>query len=341
MQNKNDVFFFGAGFSKSLNNSYPTLAELSKYFIEQGHIYNNEKIYQENIEQLLTYLIAPLPFKTKEEILRDEASYLEKINIINSFFINLHNVKSIDINNEDIKILSKFINQNKSTCITLNYDLLLEQILSKNTLYECFYKFPINSLSSRGRELHHRVFTPLKDDLFKQHTPEIIKLHGSINWYHNRSISNSQIYIYDNQHAPEYYLDMLKIDMHPLIIPPILDKTSNYNHTIMQALWMKAFNAIIKAKNIYIYGFSFLLSDLSIVYLFQKALQLNKNNYTIYVINTNRNLSSKKKRYIDIFGENKCNFEFCCENNFKKFMKYLSCYIKEDPDDEIEKLLKS
>ncbi|HEC1809646.1 TPA: hypothetical protein R1719_001575, partial [Campylobacter lari] len=53
MQNKNDVFFFGAGFSKSLNNSYPTLAELSKYFIEQGHIYNNEKIYQENIEQLL------------------------------------------------------------------------------------------------------------------------------------------------------------------------------------------------------------------------------------------------------------------------------------------------
>lgn len=46
MQNKNDVFFFGAGFSKSLNNSYPTLAELSKHFIEQGHIYNNEKIYQ-------------------------------------------------------------------------------------------------------------------------------------------------------------------------------------------------------------------------------------------------------------------------------------------------------
>lgn len=27
-----DVFFFGAGFSKSLNNSYPTLAELSNYF---------------------------------------------------------------------------------------------------------------------------------------------------------------------------------------------------------------------------------------------------------------------------------------------------------------------
>ncbi|WP_243705918.1 hypothetical protein [Campylobacter volucris] len=189
--------------------------------------------------------------------------------------------------------------------------------------------------------MHHKVFTLLKDDIFKQSTPEIIKLHGSINWYYNRSISNSQIYIYDNQRAPEYYLDMLKIDMHPLIIPPILDKTNNYNHAIIQALWTKAFNAIVKAKNIYIYGFSFPLSDLSIVYLFQKALQLNKNNYIIYVVNTERNLNSKKKRYIDIFGEDKCNFEFCCEYNLKKFTKYLSHYVKEDPDEIIEKLSRS
>lgn len=45
-----DVFFFGAGFSKSLNNSYPTLAELSNYFLENGFIYENEKIYKDNLE---------------------------------------------------------------------------------------------------------------------------------------------------------------------------------------------------------------------------------------------------------------------------------------------------
>ncbi|HED6595095.1 hypothetical protein [Campylobacter coli] len=61
--------------------------------------------------------------------------------------------------------------------------------------------------------------------------------------------------------------------MQQLIIPPILDKTSNYNHIEMQSLWRKVFKAIQKAKNIYIYGFSFPITDLSVVYLFKSALQ--------------------------------------------------------------------
>lgn len=101
-----DIFFFGAGFSKSLNNSYPTLAELSNYFLDNGFIYENEKIYKDNLEQLLTYLITPLPFKTKEDILRDEASYLEKINKISKFFIELLETKEIDKNNKYILNLS-------------------------------------------------------------------------------------------------------------------------------------------------------------------------------------------------------------------------------------------
>lgn len=51
-----DVFFFGADFSKSLNNSYPTLAELSKYFLAHNLIEQNEEVYKDNLEQLLTYL---------------------------------------------------------------------------------------------------------------------------------------------------------------------------------------------------------------------------------------------------------------------------------------------
>lgn len=81
-----DVFFFGAGFSKSLNDSYPTLAELSNYFLENGFIYENEKIYKDNLEQLLTYLITPLPFKTREEILENEASYIKKIKKLENIF---------------------------------------------------------------------------------------------------------------------------------------------------------------------------------------------------------------------------------------------------------------
>lgn len=108
--NINDIFFFGAGFSKSLISSYPTLTELSDYFLDNGFIYENEKTYKNNLEQLLTYLITPLPFKTKEDILRDEASYLEKIDKISDYFMKLREDIAINQNNKDVLTLSKYIN---------------------------------------------------------------------------------------------------------------------------------------------------------------------------------------------------------------------------------------
>ncbi|HEB9433015.1 TPA: SIR2 family protein [Campylobacter coli] len=323
-----DVFFFGAGFSKSLNNSYPTLAELSNYFLENGFIYENEKIYKDNLEQLLTYLITPLPFKTREEILRDEASYLEKINKISKFFIELLETKEIDKNNKYILNLSQYINDNKCTCITLNYDLLLEEMLflsldeevSRDNVYNIFYKMPIKEINER-KETEQNAFSNFFQsnlDNGRKNSTEIIKLHGSINWYCDQIYKNSQIYFseYENN-------TYLKEDLRALIIPPILDKTNNYNHIVMQSLWKRAYEAIKNAKNIYIYGFSFPVTDLSVVYLFKSTLQ-NKQDYKIYVINTKNHIDDKKKRYNEIFGEGKCDFSFCCDDNLEKLAKYLN-----------------
>lgn len=326
-----DVFFFGAGFSKSLNNSYPTLAELSEYFLENGFIYENEKIYKDNLEQLLTYLITPLPFKTKEDILRDEASYLEKINKISKFFIELLETKEIDKNNKYILNLSQYINDNKCTCITLNYDLLLEEILfltHENSYqdidsYDVFYKIPIKQIDERKNTKSNNYGFNFYQGNFNMNNNfvEIIKLHGSINWYCDQAYSNSQIYSFMKK--VDRYKDELFVDLKPLIIPPILDKTNNYNHILLRSLWKKAFKAIQKAKNIYIYGFSFPITDLSVIYLFKSALQ-NKQDYKIYVINTKSNIDDKKKRYNEIFGEGKCDFSFCCDDNLEKLAKHLN-----------------
>ncbi|EJA9823337.1 hypothetical protein MUL68_000423 [Campylobacter coli] len=326
-----DIFFFGAGFSKSLNNSYPTLAELSEYFLENGFIYENEKIYKDNLEQLLTYLITPLPFKTKEDILRDEASYLEKINKISKFFIELLETKEIDKNNKYILNLSQYINDNKCTCITLNYDLLLEEILfltHENSYqdidsYDVFYKIPIKQIDERkNTKSNNYGFNFYQGDFnINNNFVEIIKLHGSINWYCDQAYSNSQIYSF--MEKVDRYKDELFVDLKPLIIPPILDKTNNYNHILLRSLWKKAFKAIQKDKNIYIYGFPFPITDLSVVYLFKSALQ-NKQDYKIYVINTKSHIDDKKKRYNEIFGEGKCDFSFCCDDNLEKLAKHLN-----------------
>lgn len=329
-----DIFFFGAGFSKSLNDSYPTLAELSSCFLDNGFIYENEKIYKDNLEQLLTYLITPLPFKTKEDILRDEASYIEKIKKIGKYFLNLKNKNIINLN-DNIKTLSQFINENKCTCITLNYDLLLEEMLfltldkkvSEGNVYNIFYKMPIKYIDQRT-EIGQQSFNFYNSNLDngKKNSTEIIKLHGSINWYCDQIYQNSPIYFYSHNASRQFeeYQEIIgKESLRQLIIPPILDKTSNYNHIEIQSLWRKAFKAIQKAKNIYIYGFSFPITDLSVVYLFKSALQ-NKQDYRIYVINTKRDIGDKKKRYNEIFGKGKCNFSFCCDDNLEKLAKHLN-----------------
>lgn len=50
-----------------------------------------------------------MPFKTKEDILKDEASYIEKIDKINNYFMELRGNTTIDRNNKDILILSNIL----------------------------------------------------------------------------------------------------------------------------------------------------------------------------------------------------------------------------------------
>lgn len=324
MDCNSDIFFFGAGFSKSLISVYPTLTELSEYFLKKGLIYENEKIYANNLEQLLTYLITPLPFKTEQQILRDKASYLEKIDAISHFFINIRKNNILNKSNEDILALAKYINDNNCTCITLNYDLLIEEMLSKEEDYSSYYKIPMLNALSR---IEKNANTNKSSDLFIKGIPviteraknyylvNIIKLHGSINWFYAKDFDT--IYYTDSDYN-EIALKGLK----SLIIPPVLDKTNQYGHNIIQVLWKKAAEVIHNAKNIYIYGFSFPMTDLSISYLFKSALAENPD-CKIYVINTKNSLDEKEKRYKEIFGNNRCNFDFCCDDNLKKLVEYL------------------
>ena len=145
-------------------------------------------------------------------------------------------------------------------------------------------------------------------DVNKNMVPSIIKLHGSINWLYSEYVNN-QIYFNDWR-----WSEFKSVDIEPFIIPPVLDKSSLYNNTILIALWRQAFEAIQNAKNIYIYGFSFPETDYSIKFLFQSALK-DRDDYQIYVINTNKNLDNLKNKYNTIFDEKFCNYDCCIEYN--------------------------
>ena len=77
-----------------------------------------------NIEHLLTYLYAEFPWKTNTERNIDKALYYDILYRISYCFTYQTN----EIKEEYLK-LGEYINKTGSTCITFNYDLLLENLL--------------------------------------------------------------------------------------------------------------------------------------------------------------------------------------------------------------------
>lgn len=167
---------------------------------------------------------------------------------------------------------------------------------------------PIINLKNRVPDGYGRL-AGTKTDINRINMPEIIKLHGSINWLYSGLSMSDPVYSETGDED-----DYLKSGLINFIVPPVLDKQSQYNNVIIKSLWTKAFNAIEKARNIYIYGFSFPQTDYSIRFLFQSALR-NNPYYKIYVVNIDSNLEALKSHYIEIFGEHNCNFDCCVGNN--------------------------
>jgi hypothetical protein len=197
--------------------------------------------------------------------------------------------------------------------ITMNYDLLLEILLQYS-----FYKQNQNPIEKEfiitGAKQYHYPMTwiglrsqlpggILCDDNNREF-PQIIKLHGSINWFWSGRTPAETIY-YGNMGKGEDD-SRLKSSLKPFIIPPVMNKDSFYNHIMVKALWKRAWEILNEADQIYVVGFSFPQTDTSVRFLFQSALW--GYGKTIYIVN--RLPEDKQQieieKYREIFGGNQC-----------------------------------
>lgn len=332
----NEVFFLGAGFSKAINDKYPTLKTLTEeinhnLITEKGSIMTHfrDEIpegYKSNLELLLSFLASNLPYKTPAQVDEDNALYKNITSFISNYFINKEEQNSNFLDSHIT--LANFLIKQKVPCITLNYDTLLEKLIysvvsdsykNVNSNYSTFYKIPITNLSYRipnGRG----SFASYEDDFNKERMPELIKLHGSINWLSDGNI------LYSDENKDNEQLEILRLGLNKVIVPPIMDKTTLYKYDIFKILWDKAYKKLAKAKYIYICGFSFPATDLSVRFLFQSALSNNKMNPIIYVINTKEALEQSseyylEQRYNEIFKGFDINYAYCCKDSLDRFVQ--------------------
>lgn len=327
----NKVFFLGAGFSKAINKSYPLLSELTQQVFERlekesvrKHLEEIPYQVKQNIESLLTYLSTDFPWKTDTTKYENKALYSAIVQILSNIFLEYARKEQSCVythydlgGNLATKISSHLEDYN---FITLNYDILLEQTLlriirektSRESLsHQDFYPYPMTSIYARSG-----IAILGEDPQDKFRFPQILKLHGSANWFW-AGVTPSDILYYRDWHKEEP-VNITK-GLIPYIIPPVLDKNAFYNHIAIRSLWQQAEQLLKQADEIYIIGFSFPQTDLAVKYLFQSAIR--KSNPHIYVIN----IASKQKlsqSYSKVFGNIKLDYTYTgTEYALEKFVK--------------------
>jgi hypothetical protein len=327
------VFFLGAGFSKAIAD-YPLMNELSELVTDSlptrdsmtTH-FQNEVLtsLKKNFEQLLTYLSTDLPWKKVEQVYSDKALY-EQItkNIHKIFWDKAWETlqQREDIYNRFESLFAFFTKHSDEIAfITLNYDLFLEIMLQYS-----FYK-QTNSNSSKSytltsAKMYHYPMTWIGlrsmltgmtfGDDNNSDIPQIIKLHGSVNWFWSGQTLAETIF-YKNLEKGEYDV-RIDAGLKPYIVPPVLDKNAFYNHIMIKALWKRAQELLSEATEIYIIGFSFPQTDIAVRFLFESAAR----NQKIYVVNkVTSNVRDKlRDNYMNILGNNyTLDFSLCKDTN--------------------------
>jgi len=323
----NEIFILGSGFSKAINENMPLTNNLKKDIeteIKSTNTYVNWEIYNSLIEnknindfeEVISLLFQNFPWKSEEE-----QSYFYSIFLTFSKFLAIIiKEKQESYNYKTNPFLKKFIDylkKNQSIIITFNYDTILETaasptlgpIMSPNE----YYKMPITKLVDR---IASGATAKYSEDIFR-----LLKLHGSINWYHSGQRLNQPLQVYLEIGYPwEEDEKIAKKDLYPLIIPPVFDKTGFMNLNFINVIWRDAKEYLCNANRIYIIGYSIPDADLNIKLMLKTCV---KKDAEIFLVNTDKSIIPRVK---NIFknSEIKINIEFVSKDKdiVNKFIEF-------------------
>lgn len=324
--NQNTVFVLGAGFTKAFLPDAPLMVDtydigkvLAKFknFERANTILNLEcdensekKI---NIERLLTRIEEGTPYDSERE--KDELRVLSS-EIKQVFLKKITEAKKAVKHQGELHNFANYCIKNKINCITFNYDDVLDETLTDNTMEGTWnpnngYGFFCQSSKDIANIAHYADTRPS--------VLTLLKLHGSMNWYikrgYNRPYPLDAIIHYErwypNKPISPYSASILpsEIKQHlepdPLIIPPILSKSTLTEQPIFRLLWSKAYEELKSATKVVFIGYSLPLTDLATTFLMREALQnIDQSNIEIVNSASNNDDLFKKEiihRYKEVF----------------------------------------
>ena len=292
-----DAFLLGAGFSKAVCSTMPTMREL--YDLLKPSLNDPDGPTKEayeyasgNAETLLSYYAIPSPQDDRIQLLKKKqvTAYLEdKIGRIISH--KEEEGATLGLNPLAGRLLSKWHDE-KTHVLTTNYDTIIERIAAEG-------KYPTQGGKKQG--LHDQILYPIPISTAlsrygtavlgstRHETFTIYKLHGSTTWFKSDTeVTFDPIYGVSYDGTSNVDKNQLVVDKRRFIVPPVYDKSSLLSHDTIRSLWRQARDTALRlASRIYVIGYSLPETDTAMHTLLWEGSQSNNGKKEIYVIDLN------------------------------------------------------
>ena len=309
-----DTFLLGAGFSKAICKTMPTMKELYKLlepligkadgFTREAYDYADG-----NVETLLSYYAIPNPHDDAiERARKDRVTQLLELGIGRLLQEREEEGASCGLNSNGKRLALKWHEQ-RCHILTTNYDTLVERIAGEKIYttanggagslhYTDLFPIPISRAFARDGGMSFASSYP---DTFT-----LYKLHGSTSWYKSASEATfDPIYgLSHDEHGNPRYQKFIA-DKRRFIVPPVYDKSSLLNHESIRSLWWQARNrALQQADNLYVIGYSLPETDAAMRILLWEGMRSRKNasegKIPLYIVDIERKVG---ERYATSLGK--------------------------------------
>ena len=307
-----DVFILGAGFSKAIGNPMPVTNDLALRVIDaQKSIHASERNTHSDICDDLSCDYPVLPRKGRDRL--DFELWLSKLAEPQPYLYAPANMQRLALFQKLTGLIAIQINdavqmtvgshpvpdwlarliaawhKNETNVITFNYDTLVETTFDSVGI---FTGVPKGSYEQIG-PLPLAIATSYDGwPVQAGKTLSLIKLHGSTHLYWDETTRSAEsitpIGIRSKwlQRNPEYVDGSVRAPGKvPLIVPPIVAKSTFFENTYIRELWHHAYEALRGANRLFAIGYSLPPADLLVRALLEEGLG---DESEIWVVNPDR-----------------------------------------------------
>lgn len=311
------VFVLGAGFTKAFLPDAPLLVddydassillEFDAFPTARAALENeidNLNPWSVDLERLMTRASAGMPYDS-------DAGSSEELSLLFSrlkqaFESRLQSARDGQVYADDLAAFASLCIDRRTTCVTFNYDDLLDEALWKTRSISVHapgvpYWHPDGGYGFFCRPAWSMSGTApaVRMDNAAMH---LLKLHGSVNWRVRLGYS-SPLSPDALVHSAEWFPrlgpddpDAEELERHmepsPFLVPPILTKDVLVREPILRLIWTRAFAALERADLVVFVGYSFPVTDIAARFLFTEAIRPETR---LRVVNLVRNKTEEEK----------------------------------------------